>query len=430
MLGTLLTLIVCAALLALSQAWWRSYANPVTLGTLAWMPALVMLNWPPYFLSPLYIHLNRPVSVYLYIAMAMALLAFWAGCVLVKTLSPQEAFHVADRDPGDVNVFVAIALFGLGFAVFLYSYLLSGLSDLANLDAQQVAESQLNLHLGVLSFFTLLMDMAAIAMFILFVRTGRVRFLAIPALTIFCYVATLQKSPVAWLAIAYGTVALVHPRSSYRLLLGTPLRRVLVVGMVVILLIGFFVMNQARGIGQEQMTGASGPLMEQIYIYSGASAIMNLSVTIDGYLPSDPMLYGAYLARNVLWHVLDRDIFGATRYFGGVNTGTYLLYGWADFRWLGFVITPFLTGVVVMTFLRFALAGTFLGIVCGAVAIRAVALSSATDVIFDPITPIILVIAASFALAMRLLPNHRSMAPRMGQLPNLSATQRRQTSRF
>ncbi|WP_339345909.1 hypothetical protein [uncultured Sphingomonas sp.] len=401
MLGTLMTLIVCAGFFALSQSWWRSYANPVSLGILAWTPALAMLNWPPYFLSPLYIHLNRPLGINIYLAMGMGFLSFWAGCALVKSLSPAHAFDVVDRDPKDISPLVSIILFGVGFAVFLYSYYYSGLADLANLDTQQVAESQLNLHLGVLSFVTMFMDMAAIAMFVLFVRTGRITCLVIPALTILCYVATLQKSPVAWLAIAYGTVALVHPRASYHLLLGTPARRTLVVLFAVLLLVGFFAMNEARGLGEEQMTGASGPLMEQIYIYSGASAIMNLSVTVDGYLPSDPMLYGTYLARNVLWHVVDRDLFGATRYFGGVNTGTYLLYGWADFRWPGFVIAPFLTGAIVMAFIRFALSCRFLGIVFGAVAIRAVALSSATDVIFDPVTPIILIIAAGFALAMR-----------------------------
>ncbi|MBD8620609.1 hypothetical protein IFT67_16935 [Sphingomonas sp. CFBP 13728] len=425
MIGTLLTLIVCGSLFILSQAWWRSYLNPVSLGILAWMPALVMLNWPPYFLSPIYIYLNRPVSQYIYIAMAMGFLSFWAGCALVKTLSPTGAFQLSEARRMDINPVVATGLFSLGLAVFLYSYTSSGLADFANLDAQQVAESRLNLHLGLLSFVTILMDIVAIAMFARFLRTGRWAYLLPPTIAIMCYAATLQKSPVAWLAIAYGVVAFLHPRESYRMLLGTLPRRLLVVGFAITLVAGFFAMNQARGLGETQMTGASGPAMEQIYIYSGASAIMNLSVTVDGYLPSEPKLYGAYIGRPILWHVVDRDLFKATRYFGGVNTGTYLLYGWADFRWLGFVITPLLTGAVVMIFLRFAFAGSLLGMVFGAIAIRAVAISAATDVIFDPLTPIILIIAVVACTAMRLtMPRQAAIQVQRGTL-SLQQRQRR-----
>ena len=117
MLGTLMTLIVCAGFFALSQSWWRSYANPVSLGILAWTPALAMLNWPPYFLSPLYIHLNRPLGINIYLAMGMGFLSFWAGCALVKSLSPAHAFDVVDRDPKDISPLVSIILFGVGLLV-------------------------------------------------------------------------------------------------------------------------------------------------------------------------------------------------------------------------------------------------------------------------------------------------------------------------
>lgn len=403
MIGTLITLVVCFGLLALSQWWWRSLLNPVSLGILAWTPALVMLNWPPYFLSPLYIQLNRPVSLYVYIAMAVALLSFWAGCSLIKSLSPTHAFDVPRRTTDiDFNPVVAMGLFSVGFLVFVYSYLSSGLADISNLDNQQIAESQYNLHLGLISFLELFMDMAAIAMFAYYIRSKKFKYLIIPIFTVICYSLTLQKSPVVWLVIAYSVSALLQPKASYELLLSTQLRKMTVATVIIGVFVGFFLMNHARGLGDVQMTGASGPVVEQLYIYSGASAIMNLSVTIDGYLPSDPALHGGYLLRPVLWHFIDRDLFSATRYFEGVNTGTYLLYGWADFRWLGFATLPFFTGAAVMLLIRVAMTGSLLGIILGATGFRAVALSVATDVIFDPLTPIILTIAVFACTAMQL----------------------------
>src|SRR5438045_827775 len=69
MIGALLTVMLCAAAFWLSLLWWRSYLNPVALGVLSWTPGLVMMNWPQYFLSPLYIHQNREFSILVWYAM-------------------------------------------------------------------------------------------------------------------------------------------------------------------------------------------------------------------------------------------------------------------------------------------------------------------------------------------------------------------------
>jgi hypothetical protein len=154
-----------------------------------------------------------------------------------------------------------------------------------------------------------------------------------------------------------------------------------------------FWMNDVRGMSAAQLTTSSAAWEEQLFIYSGASAIKNLSAIIDGYLPPDPPALGAYLMRPLFWQFLDMESLQVSRYFEGVNTGTYLIYGWADFRWIGLVLTPFLAGILVMVYLRFAIRGELWGLILGAIALRALAISASTDFLFDPTATILIVLA-------------------------------------
>jgi hypothetical protein len=408
MIPTILTIVACLALIALSQTWWRSHLNPVTIGIIAWLPGLVMLWWPPYFLSPLYIHLNRPVGFLIYLAMGLCFASFWAGCAMVKALSKAEAFRL---DPAGLQTRLsvpraALIAFG-GFAVFVYVYVNSGLLELQNLDQAGVAESRLNLHVGPLSFVILFLDVAAIGFFARFMQ-GRGVLNAVPILiALLCQAATLQKSRFMFLVLACLLIAALHPRAARYLFWRSIPRRLLVAGVAVSVFSALFAMNAARGIAEVQMTAVSSPIVEQIYIYSGAAAIQNVSVTVDGYMPSDPPTYGLYLARPVLWHFVDHDLIFATRYFEGINAASYMIYGWADFRWLGFILTPFLTGVVVMLFLRMALTGNLFGLVLGVIQAQALIFSANTDVIFDPTTLLLIIIALVAYLA-----SYRAVVPR------------------
>jgi hypothetical protein len=418
MIATLLTLSVVALLLGASQAWWRSHLNPVTLGLLSWTPGLVMINWPPFFLSPLYIHLNRPVSPLLYLALGLALIAFWAGCATVRSLSRPSAFQL---DPAKLawraNLPRVVVLFAVGLGIFLYAYLNSGLLDLTQLDDVGVAESRLKLHLGWVSFLISFMDIGAIVLFSRFVQGGS-RLNGLPMLVaILCQAATLQKSRFVFLLIGCVFVAALHPRETYRIFLSSIPRRLLIVGVVVASGFALLGMNAARGIAVVQMTSASSPILEQFYIYSNASAMQNLSVTLEGYIRSDPPALGAYLARPILWHFWDRDLFFATRYFEGVNAATYLIYGWADFRWAGFVIMPFLLGVLVMLFLRAALGGSLIGLVFGVLQMQAVIYSSGTDVLFDPTASVVMILGAAAWLFADYRPGRRRAALAMRARP-------------
>jgi hypothetical protein len=413
MIATLLTVCVIALLLAASQAWWRSLFNPVTFGILSWTPGLILMHWPPFFLSPLYIHLNRPISPLLYVALLLAFVSFWAGCAVVKALSPADAYV---RKPANLvwraNLPRALGLFAVGFVVFVYAYMNSGLLDLQNLDEVGVAESRLKLSFGAASFLMLFMDIAGILLFTRFLQRGNPIY-ALPVLiALLCQAATLQKSRFVFILIGGVFVACLYPKETYRLFLSSLPRRALVVGAGLAVLAALLAMNAARGIAVVQMTSASSPIYEQFYIYSNASAIQNVSVTLEGYMPSDPPALGLYMLRPILWHFMDRDLFFATRYFEGVNAATYLIYGWADFRWLGFVVLPFSVGAISMLFIRAALGGSLLGIMLGVIQFQAVIYSSGTDVLFDPTASIVIGLSAIAWLLVDYHPRRRRAARR------------------
>ncbi len=392
MIETLLTIAVGIALLIASQSWWRSHLNPVTIGILAWMPGLIMLHWPPYFLSPIYIHLNRPVIPELYLALALAFFSFWAGCAVARAFFGRAAFQLdRQRLYLDISIPRTLTLFLVGFLVFVYVYVNSGLLELEHLDEIGVAESRLRLHVGVLSFLVMFMDIAAMAMFVRFLQRGDGLHYLIPILiALLCQGATLQKSRFVFLVLACVFLAALHPRETYHLFLRSVGRRMLVVGFAILAVSALFALNSARGIAAVQMTAASSPILEQIYIYSGAAAMQNVSVTLEGYMPSDAPALGAYLARPILWHIVDRDLFFVSRYFEGINAATYLIYAWADFRWVGFAVTPFIVGFLVMNFLRLALGGTLIGFLLGVIQMQILIYSPNTDVLFDPTTLVLI----------------------------------------
>lgn len=394
MIETLLTIAVIVPLLYASQMWWKSHLNPVTIGILAWTPGLIMLHWQPYFLSPIYIHLNRPVAPELYIALALGFVFFWAGCAVTKALSRPSAFQIQPaRLALDINVTRAMIFFGIGLLVFAYVYFNSGLLDLQDLDEVGVAESRLRLHIGPVSFLILFMDVAAIGLFVRFLQQRGGLIYALPLLiAMLCQAATLQKSRFMFLVFAAVLLCALHPRETYHIFFRDAARRLLVGGFGVSVIAALFAMNAARGVATTQMTAASSSVLEQVYIYSGAAAMQNVSVTLEGYMPSDEPAMGAYLARPVLWHFVDRDLFFVSRYFEGINAATYLIYGWGDFRWYGFVITPFILGILVMLFLRFTLSGTMIGFVLGVIEMQVLVYSPNTDVMFDPTTLVLIAI--------------------------------------
>ncbi|MFN6933732.1 MAG: oligosaccharide repeat unit polymerase [Tsuneonella sp.] len=398
----IVTLALCLAVIVAAYSWWPSALNPVLVGAIAWAPALVMLNFPPNFLSAVYIHLNMPISGLVFLAIAMAFVSFWLGCIIVRTLSPAGSFdHNEERILSNFSPLTALALYAVGFVVFVYSFTQSGLLSYTELDSAQIADARTALYLGWVNFVILLMDICSFALFAYAIKVRRLAWTLPFFVALIAYGATLQKTAIMWFVVGALTAAFLQPRAAFELFWRPVAMRVTIILGASLVVAGLFFINDLRGISDFQLTAASSPWFEQFYIYSGASAIMNLSTSIDQYLPSTPQSFGQMLLRPLFWLLMDPDSLSVARYFEGVNTGTYLLYGWSDFRWLGFVVTPLVAGILAMMYLRIAMRGSFVGLILAAIVLRAMVFSPSTDILFDPTTTITIVIAAITSFACR-----------------------------
>lgn len=378
----------------LAHSIWRHRLNPILIGVLIWAPALLLSTLPREFNLPIYSHLNRDIGLGVVVAMLLSFIFFSAGvCAVLAVVGSRDWDKQLARRPVNVSDRRMALLFGLGFLVFAYSFSRAGLGDVANLDPKEVAESRQKLHLGALSFVTLFLDIGAVVFLARMLETRRFIFGIPMVLATLCYMITLHKSPTLFLALSAVFLFMLEPDAAREMLFGTTKRR-LTSGLLVLIVAGaMFVMNALRGIGVISMTTFEWPWFEQIYIYSGATAILNLSASIEGYVRVDPPTMGLLLAKPLTWHLVDRNLLDPTRYFEGINAATYLAYPWSDFRWAGFAITPFLTGALISLFFHMALQRTIYGLMFGAIAFKAVVFSVNTDVIFDPTTLIQMAIA-------------------------------------
>jgi hypothetical protein len=215
------------------------------------------------------------------------------------------------------------------------------------------------------------------------------------------HMGSLHKSPTLTLGMSSIYLFFLYPQQAREMILGNAWRKSLTIVIAVSIALSLLIMNAIRGIGIIKVTNFEWAWFEQIYIYSGATAILNLSAAIEGLVPNAAPTFGIILARPVTWYFFDRDILNPTIYFEGINSATYLIYPWSDFRWFGFVITPFLTGVLIMTFYRLALRKTVYGIMLGAIAFKAIIFSPNTDVIFDPTTTILIILTFFVHIVVR-----------------------------
>jgi len=391
---TLAALSVLVLGVLLARTIWPYRLNPILIGVLIWAPAVLLSTLPREFNLPIYSHLNRDIGLGVTAAMLISFIYFSAGvCAVLAVVGSSGWDSRLLRQPVNVDDGRMALLFCLGFLVFAYSFSRTGLGDVVSLEPNEVAESRLRLHLGPLSFVTLFLDIGAVVFLARMLETRRFIYGLPAVLATVCYMMTLQKSPTVFIALSAAFLFMLQPAAAREMLFGTPRRGLTSVLLVLVVIGALFVMNALRGIGVIPMTTFEWPWFEQVYIYSGATAILNLSASIEGHVPLDPPTMGLLLAKPITWHLVDRNLLDPTRYFEGINAATYLVYPWSDFRWAGFAITPFLTGVLTTLFFRMALRRTIYGLVFGAIAFKAVVFSVNTDVIFDPTTLIQMAIA-------------------------------------
>lgn len=419
---TIAAIVLCIAAIALGRIAWRHRLNPITIGALVWSPALVLASIPREFLSPVYDYLNHTIGLGVFAALILGFVGFSAGVLTVMAFTGKRCWSTAAINQYKVNIHEGrlVLLFALGLAVYLYAFQRAGLGDVLNLEPDEVAESRLSLHLGPLSFAVLFIDVGAIVFMARMFETGRYLYGAPMLVALTAHMATLHKSPTMFLALSSLFLCLLYPRQARDMTFGTPHRALVSTLIATMIALSLLVMNALRGIGIIQMTTFEWTWFEQVYIYSGGTAILDLSAAIKGLVPNDPPTFGLVLAKPITWHIVDRGLLNPTRHFGGINAATYLIYPWSDFRWIGFIVTPFLTGALIVAFFRLALRKTVYGLMLGAIAFKAVIFSPNTDVLFDPTTTIVIAFAVLAHLVVRK--RKRTQKARPGRLSQPAQT--------
>jgi hypothetical protein len=381
--------VVMAFVALMFVAWriWPSRLNPILIGLLSWMPAMTLVTLPIQFVMPNYEHLA---------ALLVSAVCFSIGALVARQLSGQGAWATlgsSNRAVDQSNDRALVFLMLIGLAVFLYAFMRSGLVNQFSATPDDIFESRLALHLGAVSAAVIFLDVTAVVFFAKFLELQKGRYALPMVITMLCYMATLQKSRVVFMGLGVIFLLLLYPRSAKELVFGTMRRRLVSLLALLAVAGSLYAMNLIRGIGVVQYTTFESPVLEQVYIYSGATAIRDLGAAVEGHVPSDPPTFGMVFLRPILWHFVDRDLLNPTKYFEGINAATYLIYPWGDFRWFGFVIVPFLTGAIATALISLAFQRTTLGLMLGVTGFVAVAYSVNTDVVFDPTTLVIVLVS-------------------------------------
>lgn len=393
-MSTVLMLVIVMCTFVASWRLWPWRLNPMPLLVLAWAPALIFTTMPFEFIHPVYLLLNNGVGATTYLAILLAFIAFCLGVFIARLiLGNKWSVKVQATAISSSKNDRLWHLFLIGLMVFIYSFAQSGLLNQFNLNPDEIFESRLALHLGPLSYAVIFLDVTSTVFAAKFMETKRKIYIIPLFVTLICYAATLQKSRMMFIALSAIFIFFLYSREAKKLLFGTFAKKVISILLVLSTITLLLLMNAMRGIGLIRYTDFEYPAMEQIFIYSGATAIINLANAIEGYIKFDPPTYGLVLARPIVWHFIDRDIINPTKYFEGINASTYLIYPWSDFRWFGIFLVPLLTGFLITVYFRMALHRTIIGLMLGVIGFTAIVYSVNTDVIFDPTTLIILLVS-------------------------------------
>lgn len=413
----LVALAITVALFFMSRAR-RAFMVPLIM-LLAWTPALLLSALPFTFTSGHYSFMNRGVSGTGYLVFALMFLSVAVGSYLAYGNRPRR--HIVTPYPR-VNMLGLWMFFLAGLTVYSISYAVSGLSGTLSgqSDAMTVVASRDNFYLGAVNHLILLLELSSILFFLRYLDKRKLIYLLPVLITIAAYLLTYQKARVVNIVIYLIFAGALYPIAMRQIFIGNPVRRAVSIGALVLIALGLIWTNAQRGINEfDVMTYP--PLLEQLFIYSGAPALLNMSATLDGVLRSGEPQYGLTLLRGFIWSFVDRSMLSPTQFFEGINNGTILVFWWHDFRWAGVLLAPFLFGFLTTRMMRAARSGRIFPLVAGAIACVAVVMSIYTDVISEATTMIYFFFAFIMDRTLSVR-RRRSAGPRSQYAPVVRAS--------
>jgi hypothetical protein len=411
-----------------------SLVNPIVVVFLAWLPAILLNSVPVTFSVEGYKALNVPPSGYSWMLIGFGFAAFAVGCHFAQYWTVPRLFSPPASIGQEGSDLIRLTFFLVGLVAFAAAYWKSGLLTAWCAPVDEIFHRRLAFHMPHFGHLVLLLDVCALLFVARYVASGRYIFLVPGVVTILLYLLTFQKSRVVFVGLSMGFVVLIKDcvlkeRFRWRSV-------AYLLAALGVVLAAFQLTNAIRGVGQSSASGAtfcdrvthridelsggndgkfvtpspsgftsmSSPFVETLFIYSGAPAIRNFSGTVSGLIKTDAPRYGRIFLRTVLWPFVDREKLNPTRYLGGINNGTALLYYWNDFGLYGAVLFSALAGFAATVAFALARQGTAFGLVAGSVAFYACAISVFTDAFFEPVTAVLLALGFAIFMVERLLP--------------------------
>ena len=394
---TIVIFVFLVIYIGFARSFFRYKINaPVVIG-LAWAPALFLSSLGVEFTSSTYQHLSNQNLSLSYIIIFITLISIFIG----------YAFGCRNKLLHNRNVVVSTSstqlhllffvVFGLKVHIILQSNVL--LTFYTLMSPEDVRDLRESLHVGAINHLTLGLNFLAANYFVLFMQSKKQAYLIPVFLVFFAHAATLQKSPVVGFILQMFFVSVFctgHTLNKN----GPKVLRWLAVSVLGLVLVTLFLKsNEIRGIGLQQKTNL-GPINEQLFIYLGGPAILNLSATITDRLPSVD-LYGLLVFQSFAWFSDFRDLFHVTKHFGGINNGTVIVYWWADMGLFGILLHGIILGFVVAKLQLMAKNSMLLLYMC-AMSYQFLAMSIFTEFLYQPTTALIVINIFALQLLLNL----------------------------
>ena len=404
------------------------FLNPAFVIFLFWIPALVLSTASIRVDVDVYQYLNFTPSEGTFVLISLALCCVSFGALIASRL-PIPATPLDFVTISDSRKLVVPSTYVLGLFVFLYSYWNSGLLLALCGSPAEIAFSRQQLHVRHFSLLIIFMDISAIIITSRMLITKKMWLIVPVVLPIFLYLITLQKSRVIFLLLCMIFVAIILHRET-RSFVFSSFSRVVVLALTGIFLFSaLYATNVVRGVGVldpdspsavcKSRSAQTAPMpsadptsifsgdaggVGHVFVYIGAAAIRNFSSTVQGLVPADQPTYGRLAVRTLLWPFVDRDTLNPTRHLGGINNGTALIYYWSDFRVPGIVAFSLIVGAMAQLAFRLARRRTLIGLLLGAIAFSACAMSIFTDMFFEPLTAIQVAVSLVISTLLAWLP--------------------------
>jgi oligosaccharide repeat unit polymerase len=382
-----------------------------------WAPALYLSGLGVTFTSTVYRHLSSQKLFLCYTIICIAFICIFVGYLLgCRNKQVPDKNFVLTRQRMNLHL-----LFCSVFSLYVYIILQSNvmLTLTTKMLAEEVLEARNDLHLGTINHLTLGLNFLAANYLVMFGQSKRKVYLVPMLLVFLAHAATLQKSMVIGYILQMFFVyvfGMTHPNFRRRL-------KVFRLAAVVMLGLGLSLIllwtNEIRGISLNQVTNLH-PINEQLFIYLGGPAILNLAATLNGILPSVD-LSGLLPFQSIAWITGGREFFSVTRYLEGINNGTAIMYWWADMGLLGVILHSTILGFVV-GMLQLRAKNNMMMLYFCAMSYQFLAMSIFTEALYQPTTVLIIinVFALQIFLNLRMWPasEKQSTTRKYGSLLN------------